>query len=285
MRKVSVGQPFHMAAHDFNAFVEAAQAHRNRALNLESSARPRETRSGLLTVRNESGYDQPQFAVLELGEVLLTPSANEAEFRSRAAFRVVAPTADGAAKLAILQEPLRAGALGKAMLFGVTPVRLDVVDEAHEFAEAVGDDPWGLRTAATGAARILYQEPGTGEGWGIVHFPVSAAGATVRLGGEPLTQADDGATPEANEVALDEALRVISVGGTYRLALNLATLYVVDPATGQYGPLSAILRLLAGNVLALRIDAPFSNGTQTGALAMKYDAAAAKHRADGAYPV
>lgn len=74
-------------------------------------------------------------------------------------------------------------------------------------------------------------------------------------------------------------------GGTYRLALNLATLYVIDPATGRFGPLSAVLRLLANNSLALRTDAPFSDGTNTAALKMKYDAPTQKYYADGAFPV
>jgi len=285
MPKVSTGQPFRMTAGDFNSFVDAAQTARNRALNRESGAVPRDTKLGIITIRNQSGADQNQFAVLTVTGVAITPTDNPQEFKTRATFNAASPDQDGQLNFVILQEPIRAGALGKAMAFGISPVMLNVIADNHKYAGVVNAQTSTLKTAATGAARILYKEAGVGQKWAMVYFPASAI-SNIRLGGDPLTKADDGATPQAHEVALNEALRIVDVGGgTYRLALNLSTLYVVDPATGRFGPLSAVLRLLANNSLALRTDAPFSDGTNSAALKMKYDTPTQKHYADGAFPV
>jgi hypothetical protein len=250
LKKVQRGQALRMPASAYNAFIDAAADYRRRTLGIEGRYKQRDSRSGVVIVRNQSGSALDQFAVVELGNVIIGPSDNEQEFRSRTTFDVTTP-AEEPGTMAILQEPIAAGGTGRAMLFGVTPVRLDVTDETHEYAEVTPSEPGYLTSAATGDARVLYKEDGTGEVWAVVYFPASSPGGPLRLSGllperadgEPLTQCDDGADPETHEVPLNEALRIIEAEtDVFRLALNLETLYVVDPVTEEFEPLSEILR-------------------------------------------
>jgi len=283
MRKVSTGQPFRMSAGDFNAFVDAAASHRRRAHDLAGKPAARDTKPGIIAVRNVSGADQPQFSVMALGHAVITPTENEKEFLYRPTINADVAQVEGEG-ICIIQEPVKAGALGKAMVFGVSPVLVDVVDEEHKYAKALAGEAGYMASASSGIARIIYAEPGTGMGWALVHFPATV-NTTIRLGGAPITIADDGDTPTPNEVPMDEALRIIDDGGTFRLALNLASLYVVDPATGFYGPLSSILRAVDGNQLAVRTDAKLSDGTNTAPLKVKHHPDSSTYRADGAFPV
>lgn len=249
LKKVQRGQALRIPASAYNAFIDAAADFRNRTLGIESRYKQRDSRSGVVIVRNQSGSALDQFAVVELGSVIIGPSDNEQEFRSRTTFDVTTP-AEEPGPMAILQEPIAAGGTGRAMVFGVTPVRVDVTDEEHEYAEVTPSEPGYLTSAETGAARVLYKESGTGEVWAVVYFPASSPGGPLRLSGfdpdradgEPLTSCDDGADPEPNEVPLNEALRIIEVDADeFRLALNLETLYVVDPVTEQFDPLIDLL--------------------------------------------
>jgi hypothetical protein len=56
----------------------------------------------------------------------------------RAAFDVIAPTETGLPAFAILPGADQAGAMGKAMILGATPVRLNVADAGHALQVKVG---------------------------------------------------------------------------------------------------------------------------------------------------
>lgn len=172
IRKVGSGQALRIPAAAYNLFIDAAMDYRNRALARESEAAGKDTRAGIVPVRNQTGLDLPQFAVLGLAGLVITPMDNEAEFRSRPAFDAWQP-APGC-ELAILQAPLAAGAIGPAMVFGVTPAWLNVMDEGHGYAGPASGDTGSLTTAGSGAARVLWKEPGTGLRWSVIRFPVEA---------------------------------------------------------------------------------------------------------------
>ncbi len=76
-------------------------------------------------------------------------------------------------KFVILIDPVKQNQCGKALLSGVTPVKLDVKDENNEYANPIPDDTAKLQTATDGTCRILWKQAGTGEQWGLVSFPVN----------------------------------------------------------------------------------------------------------------
>jgi hypothetical protein len=76
-------------------------------------------------------------------------------------------------RYAVLQEPLKDRKTGRGMLAGVTPARVAVTAEAHDYAEPDPLLPGRLRSTWQGSCRILWKQPGTGDRWAVVHFPVS----------------------------------------------------------------------------------------------------------------
>jgi hypothetical protein len=182
-------------------------------------------------VRNKSGADQDQFAVLGLADTVIEPSDNEQEFRSRIAFDVKKPDAvdtshaDHEMKYVILQEPIKNNTLGLAMVHGTTPVKLDVEYEEDDYASFKENETGLLVTGYVGTARILWKEPGTGEKWAIVQFPVcdgprvrirNNSGGTIPEGGAMRVTSTDPSRPFCFNVAKpskDHQLNVIPLVG------------------------------------------------------------------------
>jgi hypothetical protein len=173
LTKVSSGQPFRMKAATFNSFVDAARDYQERANNTASAQRVADTKSGIVFVRNDSGSDQDQFAVLGLDDLVIKKEDNESEFRSKVVFSGKTPDEKKhRGKFDILKEPLKAGAVGKGYVDDVTPVMLNVPDEQEEcrFA-AIEDSQTGyLKAAMYGSATILWREGGTGTQWAVVRI-------------------------------------------------------------------------------------------------------------------
>jgi len=181
LAKVSPGQPLRIPAETFNAFVDAAVAYQATRTSRQAEGGANLPTAGIVTVRNDSGADQERFAVLGIGTPLILPTENAAAFQERVAMSLVAPDEDAHVdRICILQEPIAAGKLGRGLILGITPVRLDVQAEDDRVAAVVTGETGSLKTGSTGAARILWKEAGTGEVWGIVQIPSGGAG-----GGSP----------------------------------------------------------------------------------------------------
>lgn len=174
MQKVLPGQRLSIPSRTYNAFVEAAEAHQRQAHHQVGRTGALASSGTSVTVRNTTGADQDLFAVLELDQILIAPADNLREFQFRHGFTAKKPAA-GAKKLAILLEPILSNSMGKALLAGVTPVRLDVKDVGHAHAVAVSNQTAHLETAGSGPVRILYKESGTGLKWGLIQFPFEAS--------------------------------------------------------------------------------------------------------------
>jgi hypothetical protein len=91
LKKVQRGQTLRIPASAYNAFIDAAADYRQRTLGIAGQYKPRDTRGGVILVRNDTGSAQAQFAVLGIGEIVIAPDDNEAEFRNRIVLAGVAP--------------------------------------------------------------------------------------------------------------------------------------------------------------------------------------------------
>jgi len=181
LKYVKSGQRFHPPADDWNAFCDAARAHLAGLHDIGGGAAARISLASTVRIQNDAGADLDQFAPVILDDLLITFADNEAEFRHRPpVFSAVAPAEDNLGKpLAILQEPLADGKVGRALLAGVTPAQVAVSDEAHDYATLSAT---GLVSAASGELRILWKAAGTGTQWAVVLLGGSASGgATVRI--------------------------------------------------------------------------------------------------------
>lgn len=159
MQKVKRGDPLVIPAATFNAFVDAARDFEDRQRGTAAKPRAELRPFGLVPVRNESGADRQRFDVLGVAGPILTPTDNPEAFKSRVLLRGVVPQAGHAGRFVVLSEPVAAGAIGRAFVDGVCPVRVEMIDEAHGFADAAAGETDTLRSADSGTAQLLWVQP------------------------------------------------------------------------------------------------------------------------------
>ena len=175
MKKVKTGQKFSVKAEAWNSFIDAAEFIKRQQANMNSTAPRKDTKSGVVMLRNNTCAALEQFKLVSLGSLIITPTDNEQEFRNNPpVFEAELITdANKEKPFAVLQKPLAKSECGLAMLTGITPLKLNVVSQEHEFAELTGN---GLASSDSGSVRILWKDEGTGDKWAVVLLGASTAG-------------------------------------------------------------------------------------------------------------
>ncbi len=193
LAKVSPGQPLRIAADTWNAVMEATSSIQAERFGQGAGPAERSLALGEILVRNDTGAARGRFDVVGLGDPLILPSVNLAGFQSRVAMRGIAPDAGRPGVCVVLQEPLAAGRIGRALASGVTPVRLQV-NAAADTAAEVTNGSSVLASAATGTALILWKEAGTGLRHAVVrlHGPSAGGGGSGDRLEIPVTQSAHG---------------------------------------------------------------------------------------------
>ena len=175
-RHAHPGDPLKISATDWNGAMDAAAAVRQ-GLTSRTFATPRDVHSStIVKIKNSSGADRKQYDLLGLAGPLITPAANPIQFDQEIVFNGFAVNAAYLGQFAVLQEPVKAGQIGRACVAGVTQARLAIANAYDQFSD-VTTDPTQLQTAPGGSAQILWN-PGATSGSG------SGAGSLgyVRLG-------------------------------------------------------------------------------------------------------
>ena len=182
LKKVKPGDPLAIPAATFNTFVDAAQDFRNRQHRQERPLPPASAGSGTIRVKNASGADRDRFAVLGIDVPVFTPTDNLEGFKNEPVLAGVVPTtANHLGRFVVLAEPLAAGAIGRAVLTGLTPVKVYIDDVAHRAADVDNSNATRLRSSTSGTASILWAEAGTGERWALVRLGGAGGGAAATL--------------------------------------------------------------------------------------------------------
>ena len=160
-RTVRSGEKLRIPAAAYNAFVAAAKSHQRGRTG--SEAEDAGSRLGFDTlILNQTGKDLPRFGVVSLGAPVTSPALRPAGFRARQAMTGIDPASDHRGRFAIAQEPIRAGAIGRALSTGITIARVELLapsSEDDDFADVKGGDSDVLLAAGSGSARILWIEP------------------------------------------------------------------------------------------------------------------------------
>ncbi|MBC7326198.1 MAG: hypothetical protein H5T99_12955, partial [Moorella sp. (in: Bacteria)] len=140
-RKAQPGDALRIPASLYNALLDLLNSRDNYL-----AKGPRGTGAGFIAVRNETGLDIPRFGVIGLSGPIITPTNNLAEFQQRIAFRGVTPVPGR--PFAITQEPIAAGAIGRCVVSGPTPVKVSIYDPDPEaqWAEPIQNNVEALRT-------------------------------------------------------------------------------------------------------------------------------------------
>ena len=172
LKHVQSGDPLAIRAETFNCLIDAARDFKQRTRHLGRTPSPSFPNPTVVPVRNDTGSDQPRFAVLGLDGPIIDPSDNPNEFASRAAATGVIPmwSEDHAGRWCVLAEPVPAGAIGRAYVAGLFPGKVWV-----ENGDAAELDRCEIRNGYTqlemthnGSARVVWKEFGTGLLWALL---------------------------------------------------------------------------------------------------------------------
>jgi hypothetical protein len=176
-KKVQSGDPLRIPAETFNTFVDAARDFKARRQSRTREPQFEFRQTGIIPVKNNSGTDCSRFEVLGIDQPIFTPSDNLLSFQNQIAFVGVTPTEqDHLGRFVVLLEPLRDGMIGQACLSGVCPIRLNVLDEEHDWADIEDGETDSLKTGTGGSAFILWKEDtnggygGYGYGYGYGYY-------------------------------------------------------------------------------------------------------------------
>ena len=180
LKKTQPGQRLEIPAEAYNAFIDAARHVRDQRHNVGQDLLEPPRQSGIIKVRNRSGAPRERFDVLMLHEPIVSPTANEQQFKNSVALDGYSPSEQATPsdpkvpvlgqRFVILLEPLAENAIGRATVAGVSVVRVNVIRDSDRFAEIDDGASGSLRSTPLGTARILWKESGTGVKWAVVRL-------------------------------------------------------------------------------------------------------------------
>jgi hypothetical protein len=119
---VRSGEPFSVNATTYNAMLDAAQAHRNRSINLSTHGNGFD--SLFIHVVNETNKPLTRFDVVGLEEPLETNNIDI--FCNKIIFRGVVPQQKHSCKFAIIQQDASPDMIVRACVFGVTIAKIQI---------------------------------------------------------------------------------------------------------------------------------------------------------------
>lgn len=171
LKKAIPGDPLTFSATTLNHWGDAARAWRLRKGG-NTGGQPLDgdpLAAANLVLVKWTGSDLGAFSVLTPSGAEIEPTSQDLALAARRqpVFTGAAPSAATDAVL-ITVEPILDGSIGRAAVAGVVPCRVNVSSASHGYAEPDTGTTDYLASAASGPARILWREGGTGEQWAIV---------------------------------------------------------------------------------------------------------------------
>lgn len=192
--KVQPGQPVRISASAWNIVGDMARVFQARKVAVPRGGMLPGGRSFVCRVKNDSLANISRFAVLQITGSLFDPAvtAQLDDFLNLWTFTGETPTATDA-RLVIALDDIPAGDIGRCIVDGPVPCRVNITNAGHAFATATVSDSTKLTSAASGQVKILSANGSTGEQWCLVCLSGSS---TYGTSGE-----ED--TPQYHRIVLD----------------------------------------------------------------------------------
>lgn len=214
LRRVRSGEQLRFSADTQNAMLDAARQTKNsRLLFSPHGATSRDPAQVLI----QAAATLDRFAPFALGAVATTPGT-DSQFHRLPVFASAVCVVDK--PFGIMLEPAASGCLGRAVLCGLVPAQVTILDAAHQFAHI--NATLALESAATGYARIIWAAGTSGSQWCLLQIPggssaaiqvqLRSTGGNVPAQGQPYKLVSPEGTPTVTTLA---ASPVFSVSGTF----------------------------------------------------------------------
>jgi len=170
---VRSGEPIAIPATAYNAMLDAAQAHRNRKINLSPKGAGFD--SLYVHVENATGKRLERFSIVGLDGPSDSPDdpQNVDAFCNRITLRGIIPKEEHARRFAVLQQDAEPDMIVRACIAGVTVCKIQVSQQPESFDDlscvATSGKTEYLKIGEEGA-QVLWVESGTGTRWAIIRF-------------------------------------------------------------------------------------------------------------------
>jgi len=167
---VRSGEPLHIPAATYNAMVDAAQAHRNRPLNLASHGAG--FGSLFISVVNKTGKFLKKFDVVGLDGSAETQNLDY--FKERIVFKGVVPQKKHKGKFAVLQEDAAANMVVRACVYGITQAKIKVESnggspQQPKYCDIKENETEYLAAGGSGA-EVLWSDDSTLNRWALIRI-------------------------------------------------------------------------------------------------------------------
>jgi len=163
---VRTGEPLQIPAATYNAMVDAAQAHRNRRINLAPHGAGFD--SLFVYVVNTTGQSLQRFDVVGLD------GPNETEnldvFCNRIVFKGVKPQKKHKGKFAVLQQDAAANMVVRACVYGATIAKVQVEGDTEPKYCDIKEDETGYLKSGGSGAEVLWSDDSTQNRWSIIRI-------------------------------------------------------------------------------------------------------------------
>jgi len=167
---VRSGEPLHIPAATYNAMLDAAQAHRDRRMNLA----PHGAGFGSLfvSVVNKTGNLLKKFDVVGLDGSAETQNLDY--FKNRIVFKGVVPQKKHKGKFAVLQEDASANMVVRACVYGVTQAKIQMASSDSDSTQPkycdIKENETGYLTSGGSGAEVLWSDESTQNRWALIRI-------------------------------------------------------------------------------------------------------------------
>lgn len=159
-RRVSAGDRVRHSAREYNSFLDAAAFAQARGFTLGAGSRPVSDDADRVLIYNSTGGALDQFAVVELGDVVIKDSGGDVDGNLQLLIDGDTPSGN-VRHTAVLAEPAGSGATVWAWVSGCHPATVNVGNTAHRRAYAAAGAT-SLTSDMLGPYQILNSLSGTG---------------------------------------------------------------------------------------------------------------------------
>ena len=166
--KVNKGQKFQPTATVWNGFVDAANWVQQQQQNTLQNVSRLNNQNGIVLAYNASGSDAETLSIVALTGIKINPTSEQAKrtfISDIPYFQFGKVTEDNKNQypIAILQQPIKNGESGKALVMGVTPCYVNIDNSNHTSAVADTKTAFALKSSTDGDIKILWKPSGTGK--------------------------------------------------------------------------------------------------------------------------
>ena len=168
-----------LSAETWNGFIDAALDFRKRQNGNAAALLAQDYNAGIVRIRNDSGADRRRYEVLGIKNDLVILPSTDSNWTEAPCLKGAVPTAASyLRRFVVCQEPIANGDIGRALIAGVTPVKVKILNTADDFCDILDSDATQLVTSCWGAAQILWMDTSGGTGsskWAYVMHGLPAA--------------------------------------------------------------------------------------------------------------